>query len=180
MREGILIFGASGSGTSTLGSEFATRHDLVHLDVDDFFWEKTDPPFQVVRDRSDRARMLAEALRSKSRWVLTGSICGWGDALIPMFELAVFLMTPTAVRLERLRERERRRYGERVSATGDMHEQHQAFLAWAEQYDDGSIDVRSRRLHEEWLKQLACPVVRLDGSRPTEELVCEIRVAMAG
>jgi adenylate kinase family enzyme len=161
MRERVLIFGAAGSGTSTLGRALAKRHALAVFDADDFFWETTDPPFQLIRGRPDRQRLLAEALRSESHWVLTGSICGWGDAVIPLFDLAVFVVTPTTVRLERLREREQGRFGERLSATGDMHQQHQAFLAWAAQYDQGSIDMRSRRLHEEWVKQLACPLFGL-------------------
>ena len=175
----ILIFGASGSGTSTLGQEIAKRHNFAVFDADDFFWETTDPPFQLIRERSERQKMLAEALLSKSRWVLTGSICGWGDAAMHLIDLAVFVVTPTALRLERLRAREQRNFGERLSATGDMHQQHQAFLAWAAQYDDGSIDMRSRRLHEEWIKQLRCPLVRLDGSSPIDLLVRQIERALS-
>ena len=100
--------------------------------------------------------------------------------VIGLLDLAVFVMTPTGVRLERLRERERRRFGERISSVGDMHQQHETFLAWASQYDDGSIDMRSRRLHEEWMKQLNCPVVRVDGSRPIAEALNQIGTAMAG
>jgi len=37
--------------------------------------------------------------------VLSGSLCGWGDPLIPEFELIVFLVVPTAVRLQRVRAR---------------------------------------------------------------------------
>lgn len=180
MRDRILLFGASGSGTSTLGREIAKRHDLAVFNADDFFWETTDPPFQVIRELSDRQKVLAEALHSKSRWVLTGSICGWGDVVIQRLDLAVFVVTSTAVRLDRLREREQRRFGERLSATGDMYQQHQAFLAWAAQYDDGPMEMRSRRLHEEWIKQLACPLVRLDGSCPIEVLVSQTEAAMAG
>ncbi|HEY2136155.1 MAG TPA: hypothetical protein VGH49_09720 [Xanthobacteraceae bacterium] len=33
--------------------------------------------------------------------------------------------------------------------------------------------------HEAWLGKLACPVVRLDGSRPTPDLVGEVVAALA-
>jgi adenylate kinase family enzyme len=179
MRERLLIFGASGSGTSTLGGQIAAIHGLTLFDVDDFFWEMTDPPFQQARERSERRRLLMEALSSERRWVLSGSICGWGDAAIPLFDLAVFVITPTALRLERLHARERRRFGDRLSANGDMHKQHEDFLAWAAQYDEGPISMRSRLLHEEWLNKLGCPVVRVDGSCPIEVLENQITVAMA-
>jgi hypothetical protein len=41
------------------------------------------------------------------RWVLSGPIAGWGDALIPSFDLVVFLHVPTVVRLARLQRSER-------------------------------------------------------------------------
>lgn len=100
--------------------------------------------------------------------MLAGSVCGWGDAAIELFELAVFVETPTDIRLERLRAREQCRFGERLLASGDMHSHHTAFMAWAASYDDDSIDIRSRKMHEEWLHRLACPVVRIDGSRPID------------
>jgi hypothetical protein len=36
------------------------------------------------------------------RWVLSGSVAGWADALIPSFDFVVFLYVPTKVRLPRL------------------------------------------------------------------------------
>ncbi len=46
----IHIFGGSGSGTSTLGAAIAQCFGHSHLDVDSFFWEKTDPPFTSIRE----------------------------------------------------------------------------------------------------------------------------------
>jgi adenylate kinase family enzyme len=180
MRERLLILGASGSGTSTLGREIAASQGIALFDADDFFWESTDPPFQRIRERAERERLLTGALSPGKRWVLTGSICGWGDVLIPLLDLAVFVVTPRTLRLERLRERERHRFGERLSPGGDMRHQYRAFLTWAARYDEGPIEMRSRRLHEQWLKQLVCPVVRVDGSRPIEMLHDQIVAALAG
>lgn len=43
-----------------------------------------------------------------SDWVLSGSICCWGDALLNRFTLAVFLYVQPGERLARLMDRERR------------------------------------------------------------------------
>jgi hypothetical protein len=67
---------------------------------------------------------------------------------IPLFELVVFLWIPHNVRMARLRRRELARFGERILPGGDMCEQSQAFLAWAALYDEGGLDIRSRRLHD--------------------------------
>lgn len=47
----IHIFGASGSGTSTLGRAVAAGLGWRFLDTDDFFWLPTDPPFTTPRPR---------------------------------------------------------------------------------------------------------------------------------
>ncbi len=82
---------------------------------------------------------------------------GWGaDAL---FDLVVFLYFETAVRIQRLKQREQARFGEADPA----------FLEWAAQYDEGPPEGRSLARHEAWLRKLGCPVVRLLGERPVAE-----------
>ncbi len=179
MRERVHVFGASGSGTSSLGRALATRHALPFFDADEFFWQPSDPPYQQPREAVARQRLLAEALSGSARWVLAGSISHWGDIAVPLIELAVFVTTPTATRLARLRARETARFGTRISEGGDMHEQHEAFMNWASRYDDGPAQMRSRSLHEEWVALIPCPVVRLDGSLPLDVLCAQASTAMA-
>jgi adenylate kinase family enzyme len=121
------ILGASGSGTTTLATALSTRFGFAHLDTDDYFWEPTIPRFQRPRQRPDRQALLGAALDAHARWVLSGSLCGWGDIFIPRFDLVIFLWVPAAIRLARLQEREQRRYGpEAVAPGGARHESHPA------------------------------------------------------
>jgi adenylate kinase family enzyme len=170
----IHLFGASGAGTSTLGRELARRHVLDFFDTDDFFWQASDPPYQKPNDRAVRLALLLDALRGSDRWVLAGSLCGWGDDVVPLLDLAVYVTTETSVRLQRLRDRESQRFGRRVLEGGDMYEQHKAFLDWAARYDDGPVDMRSRQLHENWLLRLHCRICRVNGARPIDELCDEL------
>jgi hypothetical protein len=80
----------------------------------------------------------------------------------------VFLLTPTEIRLARLRDREQRRGWD--DETND-------FLEWASHYDDGTREGRSLPRHEAWLKTLRCPVLRLDGTHPVAVLVDQIVAA---
>jgi adenylate kinase family enzyme len=164
------IVGASGSGTTTLGRALAGRLGCPHLDTDDFFWLPSDPPFQHVRDRSARQALLGHALARRRGWVLSGSLCGWGDVFIPQFELVVFLWVPADVRIARLRARERARYGSAIEPGAPLHDRYVRFIAWASGYDHG-LDVRERCrcLHETWLAQLPCPVLRLEGTGSVPE-----------
>jgi hypothetical protein len=112
------ILGASGSGTSTLGQALAERLGCPLLDVDDYFWLPTDPPFQQIRDVSERQALLGAAIGRSPTCVISGSLSDWGDRFIPLFDLVVFLWLPPAIRLARLAARERRLFGEEALAPG--------------------------------------------------------------
>ncbi len=159
----IHIFGAAGSGTTTLGKFLAERLTIPHLDTDDYFWEDTEIPYSQQREREQRIELLKTDLDKFPEWVLSGSHCGWGDFAIPMFTFAVFLWILEELRLSRLREREVIRFGKEALAPGGwFHKNHTAFMAWVAQYDTGGIDMRSRTLHEEWVKNLSCRLVRFE------------------
>src|ERR1051325_1217571 len=102
----VLITGASGSGTTTLGGALALSIDGEFFDADDFYWMPTDPPFFEKRTRDLRTSLFREALRSHPRVGVAGSIMGWGRELEDAFDLVVFLQLETAIRVARLRERE--------------------------------------------------------------------------
>jgi hypothetical protein len=122
--------------------------------------------------------------------VICGSLCGWGDVFIPTFDLVVFLYTPADIRIDRLERREYERFGNRICEGGDMYEEHARFIEWSKTYDTndenlGLIDwsktygtnnppERSLSLHEEWLKLLPCPLLRLDGTEPINYLLKHI------
>jgi adenylate kinase family enzyme len=166
----IHIVGASGSGTTSLAVEIAKRHGHRHLDTDDYYWLRTVPPYREKRPEEERLALLRQAFSESKSWVLSGSLCGWGDPLISEFELVVFLVVPTPVRLARLLVRERARYGQQAIASGgELHGAHVEFLDWAGRYDTGGLEMRSRALHEAWLATVSCPVIRLEGDLSADE-----------
>lgn len=172
----IHITGASGCGVSTLGGALASRLGATHLDTDDFYWLPTDPPYRETRERTERLRLIEKAMdAARTGWVLSGSLDGWGDPLIPRFERVVFLSAPTEVRLARLKAREQQRYGDGIAPGGPLEQKHRDFIAFAEGYETGvftgALAGRHRARHEAWLARLPCPVVRLDAALPIEALV---------
>ena len=170
MTHRVHIFGASGSGTTTLAKALADARGWNHIDTDDIYWLPTVPPFRVSRNLDVRQELLRKAVVRAEYWTLSGSLCGWGDLAIPHFDLVVFLWIPADVRLARLREREIARYGPEIEDSDDpRHEAHKAFLSWAAAYDTGGLDMRSRALHEAWLRSLPTPILRLEGERSLDE-----------
>ena len=125
----------------------------------------TDPPYRVKRDVPERlVRIRAEQART-GRWVVSGTLDGWAEPATSGAELIVFLEVPTQIRLDRLRQRERARFGDSLLPGGAMHENHREFIDWAAHYDDGTLPGRSRPRHEKWLAVVPTPVLRLDASR---------------
>jgi adenylate kinase family enzyme len=177
----IHITGASGAGVTSLGRALADALAIPHHDTDDYFWHPTTPPYQKMRERADRLRLMHEMFLPRAEWALSGSLAGWGDAIIPAFDLVAFLTTPREIRLQRLRAREAMRYGaDAVAPGGWRHKETEEFIEWASQYEDGDLASRSLEKHEAWLAVLPCPVLRLDGSRLSSELVAEVRGAIDG
>ena len=165
----IHIFGASGSGTSTTGRFIARKLNFYFMDTDDYFWMPTDPPYTVKRERSERLQLMKKDVAAHDSVVISGSLVDWGDELIPLFTLAIRVETDTSVRIERLRARERARFGSRIDPGGDMYENHKEFITWAASYDEGDVEMRSKANHDRWQKLLSCPLVTIDGALPAEE-----------
>ncbi|WP_123725210.1 AAA family ATPase [Pseudomonas protegens] len=177
MKQRIYLIGASGSGVSTLGAALARHLQLPRVDVDEHYWYPSDPPFLQARPVEQRLVRLHAAL-GEQPWVVSGSMDGWGDAIIAKADWVLYLDTPTELRLQRIATRERQRFGSRILPGGDMHHQHLAFLEWAAAYDSGARAGRSRPRHEAWLAQLKLPWGRLDGRCSEHELLNQALLIM--
>jgi len=178
MPHRIHIFGASGSGTTTLGMALSKRMDVLFLDADNYYWKRTDPPFREKHYPGERIEMIERDIRDRQGWVLSGSICGWGDPLLDRFTLAIFLRLDPSIRMERILLRERMRYGTRIDPGGSMHDAVRDFMAWAASYDTAVAPIRSLDLHENWMKRLTCPVLKLNSQAAIESLIEDVIASM--
>src|SRR5580658_8689 len=178
----IHVFGAAGSGSTTLGLAVARRLGVPHADADGFFWLPTDPPFTSRRPRTERLALLVRRLPADGDWVFSGSAIGWATALEPAYDLIVFLRLDPEERMARLRRREAARYGARIKSGGDMAPLSAAFFSWAAAYDSAGPAQRSLAAHEAWLSGLTTPVLRLDSAAAVDTLVEAVvaRLARSG
>lgn len=174
MKKCIHIFGASGSGTSTLGKAISERYSHSRLDTDNYFWMPTDPPFTVKREKNERIEMLLHDIEKSEKCVVSGSLCDWGDVFIPKFDLCIWIQTSTAVRIDRLKNREFSHFGKRILPGGDMYENHTDFINWEKTYDTADSTQRSFAMHNEWSQKLTCPLIILNGEKPVEQLLKEM------
>ncbi len=160
----IHIYGASGSGTSTLGRKICKELGYTFMDTDNYFWLPTNPKYTTKRTKEERVSMMKTDIKKADNVVISGSLVGWGDELIPLFTLVIRLETATDIRIARLKKREKEAFGERIEVGGDMYEHHNEFIEWAKEYDTGGIDMRSKARHDEWQKLLQCEQIMLNGA----------------
>ncbi|BCW66847.1 hypothetical protein NicSoilB4_16100 [Arthrobacter sp. NicSoilB4] len=167
----LFIMGASGSGTTTLGRAIADKWAIPHADADDYFWRPTSPPYTEQRAPVERLSLMREVFVPRSTWVLSGSIMGWGEDLMAMFDAVVFLTLDPETRMTRLLAREKTRMLELSRAGSSDEAAHEEFMSWARGYDEPDFAGRNRSRHEQWLAMFSCPILRLDSSRPVNNLV---------
>ena len=174
------VFGASGTGVTTLGQALSAALHVPYFDSDAYFWRATEPPFTQRRPAAARNARLARDLADATSWILGGSIGGWDAAwLTAPFNLVVFLWLPPDLRLRRLRAREHARYGERLATDPAQAARTQAFLEWAAGYDDSSTGgTRTLANHERWLTQFASPALELRGDLSVAQRVAAVRAAL--
>jgi adenylate kinase family enzyme len=170
----IHITGASGSGTTTLGAAVAHEISAKHFDADDFAWLPTNPPFTLRREPSERLAMFMASIEGVERWVLSGSLLRWGDELMPLFDLVVFLQTPPEVRIARLMVGERQRYGANIEPGGSQFESNQTFMAGARGYESGEHPVQNLANARGWLARLTCPVIEIEGDARLHESLAAV------
>jgi len=161
MKSRIHIFGASGSGTTTIAQVVAKTMGYKHFDTDDYYWLDTGQPYAQTRPIEERIALMEADLDPNGKWILSGSLDSWGDPLVPLFELVVFVYSPTELRIGRLEKRELERYGQDALPGGERHSATREFIEWAKGYDSGSLAGRSLPRHEAWLEKLECDVVRV-------------------
>ncbi len=165
----ILIFGASGAGTTTLGASLGKTLNWKHLDADDYYWEKTSPPFQIKIPLEERNLRLTKDYQENDSVIISGSLVTWGAHWQSAFDLAIFLLIPPEARMKRLANREMERYGNLLKTDENKRLNSKAFLDWAKKYDDEQFDGRSIRQHRAWIKVLQCPTLIIEGDTTNDQ-----------
>lgn len=163
--------GAAGAGSSTLGKAVATANHWPHFDSDEYYWLPTDPPFTEKRPPELRVKLLENDLMQHQNWVVSGSLCNWGNFIVPLLTHVIFVYADWPTRLGRIKQREHVLHGPRIMPGGDMYEHYEAFIDWASKYDTEEPISRTKKQHLDWLTTLSCKVIKLDSKVSLESLI---------
>ena len=156
---GIIVFGANGSGKTTLGCELARILNFKHMDIEDYYFIKSETPhipYANARSREECLNLMLVDIFKYRSFVITAVNGDFGEKISSMYDLAIYITAPVEIRIKRIEQRTYERYGERVLMGGDMYEQELKFLEFAAS--------RSMKPVDEWAKTLTCPIIHIDGT----------------
>ena len=170
MGTGIQICGLNGCGKSTLGRALSERIGFYYIDNENLFFSNTDEPYMNPKSRQDVEQLLLAEVRKHPNFVFAAVKGDYGNEVISMYDYVVLIEVPKRTRLYRVRNRSFQKFGNRMLIGGDLYNQEEAFFQMVESRRDDYV--------ENWLKTVKCPIIRVDGTKPTEENVEYIRHAI--
>lgn len=168
MATGIIVCGLNGSGKSTLGKALAKELRFHFIDNEDLYFPKTDSNYIYAspRTREEVEKLLWSEISAHKNFVFTSVKGDYGENICSSFQYAVLVNVPKNIRMQRVRNRSFQKFGERMLAGGDLYKQEERFFAF--------VESRPENIVEEWIRYVKCPVIRIDGTKPTEQNVTSI------
>lgn len=167
MQHRIVVCGGNGAGKSTLGKALAQALDLPFMDIEDYYFPKTDPRYlyQVQRSTEEVISLLQRDVQQDS-FVLAAVKADYAPQIGERFTCAVFVEVPKETRIQRVEERSRQKFGDRMQPGGDLYEREKRFF--------DLVKSRTEEPIRRWLESLRIPVIRVDGRTPPPENVRKI------
>ena len=184
---GIAILGLNGAGKSTLAHALSKEKGYFEMDVEDYYFPEQKQsrrrvledcvasgkydadgiPFAHARTKDEVQQALLVDMEAHPKFILSGVTMNWCEDILSRLDIAFWIQTPLEQRLDRIMQRDERRFGTRVLPGGDLYDQQMQFRSMAQN--------RSDKMIEDSAMNLGCPVIILDGTLPVQELV---RVAL--
>ena len=127
----------------------------------------TDEPYTNPRSKEEANRIFSQEISEHENFVFAAVTGDYASNAENLYQYAILLEVPKDVRMERIVNRSFQKFGDRMLPGGDLHEQEEAFFQFAKNRPEDHV--------EKWVKNLNCPVIRLDGTKPVAENIANIR-----
>jgi len=133
------------------------------MDVEDYYFLKSDIPYAKSRTQEEVKQLMLDDIKIYHNYVLASVGCNWGYEIVSTYKLAILLYAPLQVRLERIKQREFTRFGNRVLEEGDMYESSKRF--------HDMVASRSAEDIKQQACSLTCPVLEINATLPVKEIL---------
>lgn len=168
----VQIIGGSGTGKSTLAKYISVKESIKWIDTDHYLWK--DDSFSENNPIEKRIEMYQRDIKSNNSYIVSGSIYMWCPEGFSNRDLLVFLSVDEEVRMKRLRNREIERNSQ--MSLDDNGEYTNDFLEWCKTYwleeEKSKAGTYAEQSYQMTISK--SPVLKLDSSRPLDELYAEI------
>ena len=163
MGIGIIVCGLNGSGKSTIGRALSEKLRFHFIDNENLFFPKIDSNYIYAspRSREEAVKLLMNEVRIHENFVFAAVKGDYGKEILPFYQYAVLIDVPKDIRLSRVRNRSFQKFGNRMLPGGDLYEREEAFF--------DMVGSRTDNYVEEWVQSLNCQIIRIDGTKPTDE-----------
>ena len=170
----ILVMGASGSGTTTIGNLIAKEKGFDILESDFFKWEQTTPPFQKMRSQEESYKILLDKIKKSKNLVITGSLHS-NPLAFKYIDMIFYLYAPTEVRLKRIEQRDIDSGRNSRQVGGEIEKEYLDFLWYAENYDYLGFEGRSKKSQQYVIENCKnAKTITIDTNRSIEKIMKEI------
>lgn len=168
MGTGIQVCGLNGCGKSTLGKALAERIGFYFIDSENLYFSgvDTDAPYANPKSPTEAERILAEEVCKHPDFVFSAVKGDYGEDVVSLYNYVIVVEVPKDIRSQRVRNRSFQKFGSRMLMGGDLYDREEAFFRMADSRQDAYI--------ENWLQRVNCPIIRVNGTKPTEENVAYI------
>lgn len=135
-----MICGLNGTGKSTLGKALAEKLHFHFIDIENLYFPKTNPNYIYASPRTheDVAERLLCEIRTHENFILASVKGDYGEEINSFFQCAVLLDAPRDIRLQRVKDRSFRKFGNRMLSGGELFEQEEKFFRFVESRNENT------------------------------------------
>lgn len=162
----IIICGLNGSGKSTLGKALSEKINYIHKDIESYYFEdKGNYKYAKSRTKVDVTKSLEKDFENYQNIIFSACKGDYGN-LNNSYDLAIYIKLDKETRLERVKQRSYKQFGNRALEGGDLYEQEMRFFEKVYKKDESEI--------LDWFNDLKCSKIVVDGRNTVEENINSI------
>lgn len=158
-KTGIVLVGLNGSGKSTLAKYAGKKLGFDVLEVEDYWFEKQHD-YQNPRTSSEASQLMMDAIaQSTNGFIIGGNISSLSKELVSNLSLIVYIDVEKELRIQRVIQREKDRYGLLEKGTS-LYNERQDFLTFVQSRTPDAIF--------SWMEKTNIPLLKIDGKATLE------------
>ena len=157
----IIICGLNGSGKTTLGKELAKRTNYLHKDIEEYYFNNNvDYKYAKAYSKYEVIKNIEKDFDKYNNIIFTACKGDYGN-LNTRYDFAIYIQLDKETRLNRVKERSYKQFGDRVLKNGDLYEKESRFWNMVYNKDESKV--------KDWFNCLKCPKIQIDGKKSIEE-----------